>query len=266
MHVSTVSCTRVLWMSAIEVTGQYRQAHSAASVNCAMGFLESTVWRLFNSPSRDPFIDKSPKLLVTPSQTSISKFSLPSSQSSTSSSRSSSTSSASLFWRSPTPSRWSPLTYIPSNIRNAVSKRQVAVLACLILALLFWIMPPPHTWRRRVIHITIQEPMSNPYQVLRPAELSTPKKHARDPLKWLEQNSNNRHADIAGANLWKSVPILGHKSKKPRAALISLVRNSELPGLMQSMRQLEYHWNRKYNYPWIFFNDEPFSDEFKVSQ
>jgi hypothetical protein len=51
---------------------------------------------------------------------------------------------------------------------------------------------------------------------------------------------------------------------RPRAALISLVRNSELPGIMQSMRQLEYHWNRKYRYPWIFFNDEPFSEEFKV--
>jgi len=33
---------------------------------------------------------------------------------------------------------------------------------------------------------------------------------------------------------------------------------------MQSMRQLEYQWNRKYQYPWVFFNDEPFSDEFKV--
>ncbi|MCJ1422477.1 hypothetical protein MMC29_000357 [Sticta canariensis] len=54
-------------------------------------------------------------------------------------------------------------------------------------------------------------------------------------------------------------------STKPRAALISLVRNSELSGMMQSMRQLEYQWNRKYNYPWIFFNDEPFTDEFKAA-
>lgn len=33
---------------------------------------------------------------------------------------------------------------------------------------------------------------------------------------------------------------------------------------MQSMRQLEHQWNRKYQYPWVFFNDEPFSAEFKV--
>lgn len=85
-----------------------------------------------------------------------------------------------------------------------------------------------------------------------------------DPMQWLAHNSDNRHAENTGAGLLKSIPSLGH-SAKPRAALISLVRNSELPGLMQSMRQLEFQWNRKYNYPWIFFNDEPFSDEFKVS-
>jgi len=32
------------------------------------------------------------------------------------------------------------------------------------------------------------------------------------------------------------------------------------------MRQLEFQWNRKYNYPWVFFNDEPFSDEFKACE
>ena len=83
-------------------------------------------------------------------------------------------------------------------------------------------------------------------------------------MKWLEHNSNNKHIENNKMGLLKSVPSLGHHSAKPRAALISLVRNLELPGLMQSMRQLEYQWNRKYNYPWIFFNDEPFTEEFKV--
>ncbi|KAK9473281.1 glycolipid 2-alpha-mannosyltransferase-domain-containing protein [Dipodascopsis tothii] len=53
------------------------------------------------------------------------------------------------------------------------------------------------------------------------------------------------------------------KRKKPKAALISLVRNSELEGIEQSMRHLEARYNYKYNYPWIFFNDEPFDDTFK---
>lgn len=30
------------------------------------------------------------------------------------------------------------------------------------------------------------------------------------------------------------------------------------------MKQLEDHWNSKFNYPWTFFNDVPFTDEFKA--
>lgn len=194
---------------------------------------------------------------------SISKFSLPSSEPSPSSSASS-LSSASSFWTSPAPSRWP--RYLPSSVRNTVSKRQIAVVVCLLLALLVWVVPQPYTWRRQVIHITVQQQVANPYQVLRPVSetILTKKKRVLDPMHWLDQNSNNKHVEDTGLGLLKSVPSLGHHSAKPRAALISLVRNSELPGLMQSMRQLEIQWNRKYNYPWIFFNDEPFSDEFKV--
>ena len=225
-----------------------------------MGFLHQ-LSAFFHSPQRDPFIDKSPKLLAIPSQRLISRFELPSGDSSASSS-SSSLSSSSAFWASPAPSRWS---FIPSRVRNAASKRQIVVVLCILLALLIWVIPHPSTWHRRDVHITVQQPVSNPYQVLRPVtQTALTKKHIPDPMKWLQHNSNNRHAENKAQGLLRSVPTLGHRSAKPRAALISLVRNSELDGLMQSMRQLEYQWNRKYNYPWIFFNDEPFSDEFKV--
>jgi len=33
--------------------------------------------------------------------------------------------------------------------------------------------------------------------------------------------------------------------------------------MLQSMRDLERTWNHKFNYPWTFFNDKPFTDEFK---
>lgn len=209
--------------------------------------------------------EKSPKLLATPlqSRSSIAKFALPSADYSSSSS-SSSTSSASSFWTSPrTPSRWSPKKYIPAKVRSNVTKRQLAVVVCLVLAVVIWIVPPPQTWRRRVVHITLPQPATSPYQILRPSSPANTHKHAPDPLRWLEKNSNNKYAVIAESGI---LGLVSHYiSSRPRAALISLVRNSELPGLMQSMRQLEYHWNRKYQYPWIFFNDEPFSDEFKVS-
>lgn len=47
------------------------------------------------------------------------------------------------------------------------------------------------------------------------------------------------------------------------ATLLSLVRNEEVDGMVQAMRDLERTWNHKFNYPWTFFNDVPFSEEFK---
>lgn len=46
------------------------------------------------------------------------------------------------------------------------------------------------------------------------------------------------------------------------ATLLALVRNSEVDDMVASMNDLERTWNHKFNYPWTFFNDEPFSDEF----
>ncbi|KAI9781222.1 MAG: hypothetical protein M1816_002445 [Peltula sp. TS41687] len=47
------------------------------------------------------------------------------------------------------------------------------------------------------------------------------------------------------------------------ATILSLVRNSELDGMIQAMRDLERTWNHKFNYPWTFFNDDDFTAEFK---
>lgn len=33
--------------------------------------------------------------------------------------------------------------------------------------------------------------------------------------------------------------------------------------MVQAMQDLERTWNSKFNYPWTFFNDVPFSEEFK---
>lgn len=53
------------------------------------------------------------------------------------------------------------------------------------------------------------------------------------------------------------------KSARTNAALISLVRNEELHDLLRTMNDLERTWNNKFNYPYIFFNDVPFTEEFK---
>jgi hypothetical protein len=48
-----------------------------------------------------------------------------------------------------------------------------------------------------------------------------------------------------------------------KAAFVVLARNDEVFRLMSSMRHLENRFNKKFNYPWVFLNEEPFSDEFK---
>ncbi|VVT54109.1 uncharacterized protein SAPINGB_P003911 [Magnusiomyces paraingens] len=63
------------------------------------------------------------------------------------------------------------------------------------------------------------------------------------------------------------VPLVRPSKKSPtrkaRAAFISLVRNEELKGIIQSMKELEEKFNSKFNYPWIFFNDKEFTKDFK---
>ncbi|KAI9506494.1 KTR mannosyltransferase [Coemansia spiralis] len=52
-------------------------------------------------------------------------------------------------------------------------------------------------------------------------------------------------------------------NSRPRAALVALVRNRELLGMRMAVRQIEDRFNRNYNYPYIFVNDQEFTEEFK---
>jgi mannosyltransferase len=52
-------------------------------------------------------------------------------------------------------------------------------------------------------------------------------------------------------------------SARINATLLSLVRNEELGELVKTMKDLERTWNHKFNYPWTFLNDKPFTEEFK---
>ncbi|CAF9936680.1 MAG: hypothetical protein ALECFALPRED_006949 [Alectoria fallacina] len=65
--------------------------------------------------------------------------------------------------------------------------------------------------------------------------------------------------------LWRAEGYAADNSNSPRinATLLALVRNEELDGMLVSMRDLERTWNSKFNYPWTFFNDVPFSEDFK---
>ncbi|KAI0030491.1 glycosyl transferase [Vararia minispora EC-137] len=65
---------------------------------------------------------------------------------------------------------------------------------------------------------------------------------------------------------------ISHASSEPPATLLTrranatfvmLARNSDADGAVRSVRDAEDRFNHAYGYPWVFLNEEPFSDDFK---
>ncbi|KAJ2702036.1 hypothetical protein FB645_004414 [Coemansia sp. IMI 203386] len=67
--------------------------------------------------------------------------------------------------------------------------------------------------------------------------------------------SQIRESRLKPANAELKLPV--------RAAFVILVRNSELHELRATVRQLEDQFNSRHRYPYVFLNNEPFTDEFK---
>ena len=53
------------------------------------------------------------------------------------------------------------------------------------------------------------------------------------------------------------------KDARANACIFVLCRSSDLSGILSSMSTLELTFNHKYNYPYVFVNDVPFTEEFK---
>ena len=51
--------------------------------------------------------------------------------------------------------------------------------------------------------------------------------------------------------------------ERERAAFVTLARNKDLFGLVATIKSVEDRFNSKFQYDWVFLNDEDFSDEFK---
>ncbi|UZJ56747.1 hypothetical protein CBS101457_006067 [Exobasidium rhododendri] len=92
------------------------------------------------------------------------------------------------------------------------------------------------------------------------------------------QNSQNSQAQVAASvdDILKAsktgadgnfyppshLPKVANKALKMKAGFIVLVRNRELNQMKNSMKQVEKRFNHKFEYPWIFLNDEPFTELF----
>ncbi|KAI0086054.1 glycosyltransferase family 15 protein [Irpex rosettiformis] len=80
-------------------------------------------------------------------------------------------------------------------------------------------------------------------------------------------------SNIAGKIPWSApppvvekpwVPPVSNHTGRANATLLMLARNSDTEGALRSVRELEDRFNHKYQYPWVFLNEEPFSDDFKT--
>ncbi|TAQ86424.1 hypothetical protein B7494_g5251 [Chlorociboria aeruginascens] len=97
---------------------------------------------------------------------------------------------------------------------------------------------------------------------------AAPKVH-RGPGDTLEKMDRDPNLDYTGEPegvLWRADKTYApgaQGTSRINATLLALVRNDELEGMVSAMKDLERTWNSKFNYPWTFFNEVPFSEEFK---
>lgn len=89
------------------------------------------------------------------------------------------------------------------------------------------------------------------------------------PLVWYSSPSSSKahlslddHPNLRQEHGLASIPAW-QNSTRAKAAFVILTRNKEVDGVRQAMRQLEARFNHKFNYPYVFLNDEPFTEEFK---
>jgi hypothetical protein len=65
----------------------------------------------------------------------------------------------------------------------------------------------------------------------------------------------------------KAVPPVLNKpiaaQDRAKGVIVILARNSNLHGVRASLRQFEARINHRFHYPYVFLNEEPFTDEFK---
>ncbi|TRM66780.1 glycosyltransferase family 15 protein [Schizophyllum amplum] len=78
-----------------------------------------------------------------------------------------------------------------------------------------------------------------------------PVEHVLVPEEYYDSTANASRAEFA-------------PGERASATFVILARNSDLDNTIRSVRDVEDRFNRKYNYPYVFLNDEPFSEEFKT--
>ena len=63
--------------------------------------------------------------------------------------------------------------------------------------------------------------------------------------------------------LFKPEARIFHDETPIKACIISLLQNKDLPNLAKLVQQFELAFNKNYHYPYVFYNNEEFTNEFK---
>ncbi|KAJ7932844.1 glycosyltransferase family 15 protein [Mycena leptocephala] len=72
------------------------------------------------------------------------------------------------------------------------------------------------------------------------------------------------HPDIPPLPKWTTGGVGGSaNATRANATFVMLARNTDVNGAVQSIRSIEDRFNREYGYPYVFLNEEPWTDEFK---
>ncbi|KAJ1959866.1 hypothetical protein IWQ62_004444, partial [Dispira parvispora] len=61
----------------------------------------------------------------------------------------------------------------------------------------------------------------------------------------------------------KDPPVKDPLERRANACFVVLVRNEEMMDMITTVLSLEKKFNNKYNYPYVFLNDKPFTEVFK---
>lgn len=82
-----------------------------------------------------------------------------------------------------------------------------------------------------------------------------------DPLKWLHEYSHIDPTQLPTRQL------MSFHASRPKAALISLVKNSDIVAMVHTVSEVEAHFNSKklHRYDWVLFSNEDFTEEFKAA-
>ncbi|KAJ3903112.1 glycosyltransferase family 15 protein [Lentinula edodes] len=82
-------------------------------------------------------------------------------------------------------------------------------------------------------------------------------------IRLLLSPQNYAFSSMSDYNSYHKNPPLPAGKGTANATLVFLARNSDLSGVLNSMRHLEDKFNKEYGYPWVFLNEEEFGEEFK---